>query len=108
MLHDPQFVEAARHLALRMMTEGGDDLESRIAFGFRCCTSRTPNAEELKILREAHADQVRKYKSDPMAADRLLSVGVSPVDETVDPAELAAMTQVARMLMNLSEFLTKG
>jgi hypothetical protein len=108
MLHDPQFVEAARHLAMRMMTEGGADNASQIAFGFRCCTSRRPNAEELSILLETYSDGIRQYKVNPQAADQLLSIGVSPVDERVDRVELAAMTQVARMLMNLSEFLTKG
>ncbi len=108
MLHDPQFVESARHLAHRMMAEGGDDVTAQIEFGFRCCTSRSPDAEELKILLETYAQRLQEFKADPAAAERLLSVGVSPVDESSDRAKLAALTQVARMLMNLSEFLTKG
>jgi hypothetical protein len=108
MLHDPQFVEAARHLAMRMINEGGDGIASRIKFGFQCCTSRKPNVEELKILMDTFSERFRDYKTDPAAADRLLNVGVSGVDKSFDRAELGAMTQVARMLMNLSEFLTKG
>ena len=57
---------------------------------------------------ETYSDRLQEYRTDTAAAARLLSVGVSPVDDSIDPAELAAMTQVARMLMNLSEFLTKG
>ncbi|GAG09587.1 unnamed protein product, partial [marine sediment metagenome] len=45
---------------------------------------------------------------DPEAAKKLLSVGMSPRDESLAIAEHAAYTQVARMLLNLSEFLTKG
>jgi hypothetical protein len=108
MLHDPQFVESARHLAQRMMTEGGEELTEQIEFGFRCCTSRNPSAEELKVLLGAYTGRLREYKTNTAAADRLLSVGVSRVDESNDRAKLAALTQVARMLMNLSEFLTKG
>ncbi len=108
MLHDPQFVEAARHLAVRMIKEGGEQLESQITFGFRCCTSRTPNDKERRILLKTYSQRIQEYKNNTKAADQLLSVGVSPVDDTIDRAELAAMTQVARMLMNLSEFLTKG
>jgi hypothetical protein len=108
MLHDPQFVEAARGLATRMIKEGGDDLKSRITFGFQCCTSRPPNDQELRVLLETYSDRLQDYKTDTAAADRLLSVGVTSVDTSMDRAELAAMTQVARMLMNLSEFLTKG
>ena len=108
MLHDPQFVEAARHLAMKMIDYGGDDLDSQITFGFRCCTSRDPKPNELEILLETFASRIQEYKTDTAAADRLLNVGVSKVDESVDRARLAALTQVARMLMNLSEFLTKG
>ncbi len=108
MLHDPQFVEAARHLAMRMIHEGGDDVASRVSFGFQCCTSRTPSDSERQILLDTYAERVAEYRSDGGAADRLLSVGVSQVDKSIEAAELAAMTQVARMLMNLSEFLTKG
>lgn len=108
MLHDPQFVEAARHLAIRMMQEGGAEPASRIVFGFRCCTSRSPNQEEMEILLKTYSDRTQQYQADPNAASQLISVGVSPVNEGLDRVELAAMTHVARMLMNLSEFLTKG
>lgn len=108
MLHDPQFVEAARHLAARMLTEGGNDAESQIELGFRCCTGRSPSTRELRILLNAYANHHQKYQAEPSAADQLLSVGVTSVTTQTDPAKLAAMTQVARMLMNLSEFLTKG
>ncbi len=108
MLHDPQFVEAARHLAERMIKEGGNEASSRIRFGFRCCTSRNPTPEELKILLDTYTQQKQESQADMAIVDRLDSVGVSPVDDSLDRAELAAMTQVARILMNLSEFLTKG
>jgi len=108
MLHDPQFVEAARHLAARMMKEGGETVEAQIVYGFTLSTSRPPRADELAILMEIHSERLHQYRADAEAADRLLSVGVSKVDAELEQAQLAAFTQVARMLMNLSEFLTKG
>jgi hypothetical protein len=57
---------------------------------------------------ETFLDRSQQYRDDAEAAARLLSVGVSPVENVTDQAALAAMTQVARMLMNTSEFLTKG
>ncbi len=107
MMHDPQFVEAAKFLAVRMLNEGGTTLESQIEFGFRLTTARRPSEDERDILRETYADWLERYADDPDAANRLLSVGMVELPAVDDPNQLAAMTQVARMLINLSEFLTK-
>jgi len=106
LLHDPQFVEAARHLGRRMMA-GEGDVDRRLTYGFRICFARQPSAEERSALRELHAQQLARYRDDEAAALQLLSVGESPRDETLDPARHAAWTGVARSLMNLSEFVTK-
>ena len=45
---------------------------------------------------------------DPNAAQELLAVGESPLNETLDPAELAAWTAVASAVLNLDETVTKG
>ncbi|QEG43293.1 PSD1 and planctomycete cytochrome C domain-containing protein [Roseimaritima ulvae] len=108
MLHDPQFVEAARHLAARMIEEGGATPQQRIEYGFMLCTSRSPADAEQAILQQTLEDRLTQYQKDTEAAERLLNVGVTAVDQPLDPVQLAAYTQVARMLMNLSEFLTKG
>ena len=108
MLHDPQFVEAARMLARRMMREGGAEPAQRIAHGFQLCMARKPTARELQLLSKALAEHLMRFKGEPDAAADLLAVGQSPQDTTIDPVELAAYTTVARMLLNLSEFITKG
>jgi len=106
MLHDPQFVEAARHLgALMMQTPGGEN--ERILAGFERATARQPTAEELTVLREMRTERLQQYRDDPQAAERLLNIGESPRDESLDPAEHASWTTIARMLLNLSEFVTK-
>lgn len=106
LLHDPQFVEAARHLGgLMMATSGSDD--DRIAAGFERVTARRPTEDELAVLREMHAARREQYRKDPPAVDRLLSVGDSSPDEELDPMELAAWTTTARVLLNLSEFITR-
>ena len=43
LLNDPQYVEASRVLAERMLREGGDALRERLAHGFRLATSRRPD-----------------------------------------------------------------
>lgn len=108
MLHDPQFVEAARFLGKRMLDSNQASIESRIAFGFKCCTSREPTEEELKILVATYRQRLDQYRADSSAAEQAIGVGGIKITAGTAVAELAALTQVARMLMNLSEFLTKG
>jgi hypothetical protein len=51
-LNDPAAWEAAQALGARMATAPGDD-RARLAFGFRLCTSRRPDTEELDALADA-------------------------------------------------------
>ncbi len=104
LLHDPQFVEAARHLAGTMIAAGGDRDDSRIDLGFRRCYSRSPSDGEREALKEILKSRRVKYNDSPELTQSLLAVGDSSVEAS---AELAAWTTVARTLMNLSEFVTK-
>ena len=47
-LNDPAFFEAAQHLALRIVKEGGPDPKARMVRGFRLCLARQPQPAELK------------------------------------------------------------
>ena len=51
LLNDVTYMEASRKLAERMLTEGGDSIDSRLAFAFRLATSRFPTSGELTMLR---------------------------------------------------------
>ena len=106
MLHDPQFVEAARHLAGRMLASAGNDRE-RLWDGFQRCHTRPPTDQETTVLLAELKARRKQYTSTPEAAEQLLAVGESEVDPSVVPTELAAWTSVARVMMNLSEFVTK-
>jgi hypothetical protein len=107
LLHDPQFVEAARHLAGRMLTEAGPTNHERIVYGFRICQSRPPTEPELAVLSELVEKRIAQYRADPDAARQLVSVGDTPVEQSFDEADLAAWATVGRVVMNLSEFVTK-
>jgi hypothetical protein len=97
LLNDPTYVEAARKLA-----------ETRdLAKMFRKVLTRAPAGDELKLLEDLLAKQRENYKADPKAAQALLAVGQSPAPKDVDPAELAAWTAVARVLLNLHETVTR-
>jgi hypothetical protein len=106
-MNDPAYVEAARHLSGRMIqyNKASDD---RLDFGFRLVTARHPSSSEKAVLKEALQQYLTKYKKDVEAAKKLIAVGESPVDEVMNPTELAAYTMVASLLLNLDETLNKN
>jgi len=108
LLNDPQFVEASRLIAQRMLYEGGTTIPERIRFAFRLATSREPGEQELKLLSDLLQDQLKIFGEEPDRANRLLAIGESPASKEVDIVELAAYTVVANTIMNLSETISKG
>jgi cytochrome c553 len=106
--NEPGYVEAARHLGARMLREGGLTAESRAAFAFRLTTGRVPDAVETRTLTAAFTRLRDDFAAHPADAAALLRVGASPVDPSVDPADFAAATAVANLLLNLDETITKN
>ena len=107
MLHDPQFVEAARHLANRMIN-ASDSTEDRIKHGFRLATSRLPNEKEKAVLHRLFRERLAFYGKNPESIKVLFSVGESKQQENLPEAEHAAWITVSRALLNLSETITKN
>jgi len=107
LLNDPTYVEASRKLSERLLREA-DTTEARIRLAFRLCTSRLPSAQEASILQRLVEDRRARYQKDPTAAARLLAVGESPRDESLNVSELAAWTSLAGVLLNLDETITRN
>ncbi|MCD6051843.1 MAG: Protein of unknown function (DUF1553)/Protein of unknown function (DUF1549)/Planctomycete, partial [Verrucomicrobia bacterium] len=107
LLNEVTYVEAARKLAERMLTEGGATPTDRINWAFRRVTSRTPDAADLKVLADGLEKRLTRFRSDKDAATKLISQGESKPDAKLDPAELAAYTLTANVLLNLDEVVTK-
>ena len=108
LMNDPTYVEASRKLAERMLTEGGETVEQRIAFGFRLATARLPRDREVDVLKNVLQRQREIFRQNAEAATRLLAVGEAPRNDKLDAAELAAWTMAASTILNLDETLTKG
>ncbi|PYL00216.1 MAG: hypothetical protein DME19_05800, partial [Verrucomicrobia bacterium] len=108
LLNDPQFVEASRAFAQRIMTEAADDPQKRIIYAFRLATARTPGADEIKVLLDVYQQQLAEYRKDKSAAEKLLGVGGFKARPDLDNSELAAWTAIASMILNLDETVTKG
>lgn len=107
LLNDEQFVEASRHMAERVMTEGGAGDGQRASYAFRLATSRLPNDAELRVLLDVYRAAHDKYQADKPAAEKLVSVGESQRNGQLDVSQLAAWSMVANMVLNLDETLTK-
>ena len=106
-MNDPQFVEAARNLAERMIKEGGKTPKERVAFGYRLVTARTPKPIVSQILESAFNEEFDNYNKNIEAANKLIVTGESKRDESINNIEHAAWTIVASMLLNLDEVITR-
>jgi len=107
LLNDVQFVEASRAFAERILTQSTDDVD-RLQWAWQECLSRPPSDEEMMVLSRALVRERERYTADQQAAIEYLSNGESPRDETLAPVEHAAWAQVAALLLNLSETVTRN
>jgi len=108
MLNDPQYVEAARALAERVLRESKADFESRARMMLRLCTGRRANQETVDELHRLYRNQREQYEKDPEKAKLLIHVGQAPLDEKLENTQLAAWTMVANVVLNLDEVITKN
>lgn len=107
LMNDPAFVEAARALAARVTSEEPEDLEKRITLAFRHTLGRKPARVEIKLLKQTYSSQLEAFNADADSAKALLKVGESKIPEDADMPQLAALTTVANILLNLNEAITK-
>ncbi len=91
--NDPVFVECAQHLGARLLKEVPADedypvkvIEKRIRLAYELCFSRPPSKEELQVVRRLYKEAAGK---DAVQTDS------------------GAAFAVARVLLNLDEFITR-
>jgi hypothetical protein len=70
--------------------------------------SRPPSDRELAVAAGTLARERARYAKNESAARALLSAGESPRNESLPVAEQAAWTQVAALLLNLSETVARN
>ena len=107
LLNDPTFVEAARVFGDRILHEGGSNLHSQMQWAFQQATGRRPENDEVAVLIDLHAKSLTHFKADPAGAAEYLKIGDSAIPAKDRLADLAAMTNVARVILNLHEVITR-
>lgn len=105
-MNDPQFIEASRNLAQKVVKTAGDDA-ARLSVLSSRMLGRPFKPAELKILTDSLADLRSHYLSNVADAEALVKVGESKADEKLPKPELAAWTMVCNQVMNLDEVLNK-
>lgn len=115
LLNDQGFFEFAQGLAVRVLREAspreaspgrqpGEGDEQRLRHAFRLCLARQPSALELKRLTQLLARQRMDFDAHPEDARSLVP---AELPRGAGVKEAAAWVTVARVLLNLDEFITR-
>ncbi len=103
-LNNETFAETSRAFAKRLLQQSESNDAARLATAFRICLARPGSARELEELHALLNDAQSWYLAHPVQAVQL--TGKEIVSET--PIENnAAWVAVARVLLNLDEFITR-
>jgi hypothetical protein len=109
-LNEPVFLDCARALALRTLQEGGTTDADRVAYAWRRTLARPPTAAESAALVSLVQRQVQRFSAAGASAWELAAEDPAhppQLPEGVTPAQLAAWTAAARVLLNLDEAISK-
>lgn len=105
-LNDPVYVEASQALARKMLAAPGT-LEEQLASGFQTALIRPAAAAEVEELKALFNEARDSYAQDSAAAMTFATDPLGPLPPDQKPADAAAMTVVAGVILNLDEMLMK-
>tara|TARA_R110002111_G_scaffold262875_1_gene342552 strand:+ start:123138 stop:125573 length:2436 start_codon:yes stop_codon:yes gene_type:complete len=95
LLNGPMFFESAQALGGQMVEQHPDDFHAAVQTMYLRCLSRPASEREQKFLSAAYADLLQLAETKTKDATQ------------TDNPRLTAMVQVARIIMNLDEFITR-
>jgi len=104
MLNDQAFYESAQEMAVKILHNAPPDDSARLAYAFRLCLSRQPQAREQARLQQYLVTQLQGFRG---ASEEARSVFPEHVLTGQDASQYAAWTAVSRVLLNLDEFVTR-
>ena len=101
LLNDRVFFECAQTLGGRMHA-AATDISQRLQHGFERSLGRPPASAELERLTSLYESQKQRLAAQPERAARIL--GTAKATDAIDQAACVAL---ARVILNLDEFLTR-
>jgi hypothetical protein len=107
LLNDPSFVEAARAFAAQLLAASNKSDAQRLDMAYERALARVPRPAERASLLEFLERQRAQYRDDQESATKLIKVGNSTPPKRAGAPELAAWTQVCRVILNLHETITR-
>ena len=134
-LNDPVFIEAAQAMARRLISETPEastpaaegsqgkliksegsqgkrlmhafEQGKRLMHAFELALLRPPTDRELERLQQLYDDCLQDYQADPTQAQKIATKPIGPAPQGVELPDLAAMTVVCNVILNLDELLMK-
>ena len=100
LLNDPVFVEAARHL-VKKMAQPHQSPADQIRTGYRLAIGHDLSGKKLNAFLRLYDASLAAFRANPAQARQFLANTL-----TTQPAQ-AALTMVARTMLNTDEFVTK-
>jgi hypothetical protein len=107
LMNGPQFVEAARVLAERLLSEYDGQADRVLDRAFYLLTTREPDDEEKQIVRRMHASQLDWYRGHPDDAAKLVAVGDTQPNDALAAVDVAAAAGVINALLNYDGCVVK-
>ncbi len=104
--NDVTYVEAARVLAEKVLQSHETD-DARLNEVFLRVLCRRPSDQEQAVLLAGLERSRRQFEESPGAEQKLLSMGESPRNQSLDPVEHASWTALCLAVLNFDETLTK-
>ena len=106
MMNDIQYVEAARCFAERVVEQSLPETEQRLNYAMQLATGRTLAEDELKLLGNLYTKHMATFKKNQEAAKGLIQTGEAPRISDATPEELASLTMICNLILNLDEIMT--
>ena len=104
-MNDISYVEAGRALAVRVSNEKGHKTKINKMYAF--ILGRSATLQEMAVLKNSLQNFTAKYKANPKLAKDYLNVGEFKAPDFLDKVEVAALANLALLILNLDESLTK-
>ena len=102
--NDASFLEMAQAMAVRILGDAPNDDDGRIRYAFHVTLGRDPKPTEEQALVRFLQLQRKRFTADAKAAKQ---AAPDTLPTGVPVTDAAAWTAVARVLMNLDEFITR-